>query len=125
MAITLLIAIFYVQAKKASVNSIFLYMAIGFIVLIFLGTEIHRFSSVYYLDAMSLMCSKGIFKKEIKKISFPSISDINLHQNFWQRILGFGTIFVSQYSGSHATPIKNINKPLSFLNKIEHRLERI
>lgn len=119
MIIIILGFIFFIKITGRELNKTALILMIVFIVLILKLTEIHRFSNSYEIGDSSLICSKGILTKNIKRIDYFAISDINVHQGLLQRLLGFGDVIVSLFSFDEATKIKNINNPEELALKIE------
>jgi uncharacterized membrane protein YdbT with pleckstrin-like domain len=116
MALALLLLLVFIRYKNLPISRLGLAIAIVFIVLTVKFTEMHRFNTYSAITTNYLVHSRGIFSRKVKKVAYPSISDINLRQSVWQRILNFGTIQVYQYSKGTLTEIKNINKPLRFLD---------
>lgn len=97
--------------------------AIVFAVLIIKFTEIHRLNTFYRITPTHLLKSVGLFEKDVKRVSYPSISHVNLHQGVLDRFLGIGSLVVYQFSTANATLIKNINKPDDLLEEISQYLE--
>lgn len=119
MVIFIILFILIIKITGKELNSIALVLLIVFIVLVFKLTEIHRLSNFYSIGENSLICSKGIFTKNIKRIDYFGISDINIDQGVFQRLFDYGNVIVSLFSADDATMIKNINNPEELARKIE------
>ena len=119
MVIVLLSIIGYLRYNNLPINILTLILVGLFILFVIKATEIHRFSNSYALNHNSLVHTHGIFSKRIKNADLFAISDIDVKQTFWQRILGFGDVYVSLFSDTSNMVVRNINNPVKFGNLIE------
>ncbi len=55
--------------------------------------------------------------KNVTKIDFLKVSDLEIDQPLLQRLLGYGTVNVRVFS--KYPPVKNINKPQKFLEELQ------
>ncbi len=78
------------------------------------SAEIHRLCNSYEVNKNSLVHTMGLFTRKTRSMDFFAISDIEVKQGVWQRLLGFGDVSVRLYSGESDSPVKNINKPKKF-----------
>ncbi|MGC9309604.1 MAG: PH domain-containing protein [Candidatus Nanoarchaeia archaeon] len=124
MAIILICLIIYIQVNNLELNNTVFIAAILFIVCVLFFTEIHRAVTRYEIRTESLVHIHGIFSRRKRYVAFHSISDIKFKQNFWQRLLRYGSIYVYQFSEDSATQVRNINKPEEFLNILEERINK-
>jgi len=117
--------ILYIKYNGRYLNS---KVFIGVIVLIIIGiksTEFHRLYTYYEITSHYAIISKGIFTRDIKRIFIPTISDIVLKQNVWQRILNYGNVKIHRYTAGAIIDVKNINNPKNFIEVLESRLNRL
>ena len=91
---------------------LFIFFAIKF-------TELHRWSNSYEINKDSFVHNKGILNRKTRSMDFLAISDTELRQNFWQRLLNYGNVSVRLYSGESDNPAKNINNPKKFANCLQ------
>ena len=116
MVLFLLFLIWFIRSRNLNLNPAAYTGAIIFIITALIFSEIHRMTIYYKIGDDYIARSTGIISTTIKSVAFPSISDIDLKQNFWQRLLKYGNVFIYQYGAGNVTRIKNINKPEKFLN---------
>ena len=91
---------------------LFIFSAIKF-------TELHRWRNSYEINKDSFVHNKGILNRKTRSMEFLAISDTELRQNFWQRLLNYGNVSVRLYSGESDNPAKNINNPKKFANCLQ------
>lgn len=85
-------------------------------------TEYHRFRDWWGITDNALIESRGILNKTLRKITFPAISDIDVHIPFYKRLFGFGDINVRLYSDKTNFTIKNINYPDDFADILQNKI---
>ena len=119
MIFVLVSAVVFIKYRGFLINKYVLILVVVFIVLAIKYTEIHRFSRWYEVNSNSLVHKEGILSKKIKNLDLCAISDIDVSQNLWQRLLGYGNISVRLFSEVSHTEIKNINDPAKFGNFLE------
>ncbi len=117
--------IIYIKVMELPLNKFALMGAVLFIVLGILITEICRKRIGYEITPLYLVHLKGIVSRKSKKILLESIVDIDLNQNLWQRLLGYGNIEVHAASGANIIKLKNINKPEKFVDLLEAQVNEI
>ncbi len=101
------------------------YVLIGAGIFVLLGvliTEISRKRVGYEISSLYLVHIKGIVSRKSKKILLESIVDIDLNQNLWQRLWGYGNIEVHAASGANVIKLKNLNKPEKFVDMLEEQV---
>ncbi len=111
---------FYVLVLAGFVFSIFKFLKgeenFGFFVLIpvvvvFLILELIIKRKKIILGDINLTFSEGIFSRSFKKIHYANITDLSVHQNILQRILGFGSLEITTAGTSEAeVKMKNVVK---------------
>jgi hypothetical protein len=82
-------------------------------------TELHRFKDWWAITDSSLVQSTGIFNKNIREIGFSSISDLDLDQLFFKRLLNYGDINVRLFLNETSIKIVGINKPRGFIEELQ------
>ncbi|MCR4327830.1 MAG: PH domain-containing protein [Nanoarchaeota archaeon] len=108
---------FYFKGIELSTN--LWIIAIVLILFLIKFIEIHRIRNWWAITDMALIESKGIVNKNIREIDFTSISDIDLDQWLYKRILGYGTINIRRFMNEASISVKNINNPERFLNIVQ------
>lgn len=87
-------------------------------------TEYHRFKDWWGITDNSIVESRGILNKTIRKVTFPAISDIDINQPFYKRLFNFGDINVRLYSAETSFTIKNINFPDDFADILQDKISK-
>ena len=119
MIIILFLTISYIKTSGKEVDDLAFKTVLIFSIGLLIFTEIHRLINSYEINAHSLVASKGILNRTIKKVDLLSISDVDSKQNIWQRILNFGNVEARLFSKDSTTSIKNINDPIKFADFLE------
>jgi len=124
MIISLASIIGYIFCTGRTLNSTVALAAAFFMALLLKLTEVDRFSHHYELTPVGLEKVEGIFFKKFKRMSYRSISQLHSSQNPWQRLLGYGSVEIAQFSETVRTEIKNINKPDEFVHYVSEMMHR-
>ena len=114
----ILSAIYIIQVFGLFLNPIGLYAAIGFSIIIIIYVEFVRYSNTYFITKNQLQKRHGIISKKIESIFFENISEINLSQNLFQRIIGYGDVIVNSQA-SNQLSFKKIANPKKIRTQIE------
>lgn len=93
------------------VSFVFIFSVVKFI-------EIHRIKDWWAISNNKLVQSLGIFNKDFREIGFSSISDLDIHQPFLKRCLGYGTVNVRLFLNETSIKIPDINKPERFVETL-------
>jgi hypothetical protein len=93
----------------------------------FLGIiESSRLLLRFHIGQSKLVITKGLIKQNKKHVYYHPLGfvpDLNIHQTAFQRVMGFGTIYLKG-GGENTFEIKNINNPHKILDMIEGLIER-
>ena len=114
MIFILIATIAFIKYNGLPLNNLVLILTGLFVLFSIKAVEIHRLCNSYEIDGNSLIHSTGLFNRKTRNMDFFAISDIEIKQNFWQRLLGYGNVGVRLYSGESDSPIKSINNPAKF-----------
>ncbi len=117
--IALSIGVFYYLATGKEITKPMLWGMGIFLILGIKATEIHRLRNLYEIQKDGFVHTKGIINRLSKKRDLLSISDVEVSQNFFQRMLGYGTVYVIQFSKESAVKVGSINKPYEFANVLQ------
>lgn len=119
----MIIAIFglliYIKNKGYEINQIPLIIAIAFAFFVIKFTELHRFKDWWAVTDKSLIQSTGIFNKNVREVDFSSISDLDLDQPFFKRIINYGDVNVRLFLNETSIKIKDINRPMDFIEDLQ------
>ncbi len=88
-------------------------------------TEVHRLRDKYEINPKCLIFTTGYFNKNSKRVDLMAISDIDIEQTLWQRILNYGDVNVRLYSNETKTSIKEINNPSEFAQFLEEKMQQV
>ena len=122
MALILIASIIYIMYTGRSLNSMAFKIVLYFILAIIIVTEIHRFGESYHLTGSSVILNTGYFSILSKRMEFEAISDIQILQGPWQRLLNFGDVQLFKFGPGPV--MKNINRPNAFVNELEDIITR-
>ena len=67
----------------------------------------------------SLVQSLGLFNKNVRQVDFSSISDLDLNQPLFKRILNYGNVNVRLFLNETSISIKDINNPNKFIEDLQ------
>jgi len=109
----------YLYYNGHALNRIALIISAIFIFFTIKLTELHRFKDWWAITSNSFIQSTGIFDKNVREVDFSSISDLDLDQPFFKRILNYGDINVRLFLNETSIKIKNINKPREFIEELQ------
>ncbi len=119
MILVLIAVIIFIKYNDLNLSTPALVLVVLFILLSIKFTELHRWSNSYKITRDSFVHTKGILNRKTRSMDFLAISDIELRQNFWQRLLNYGDVSVRLYSGESDNPAKNISNPKKFADCLE------
>jgi uncharacterized membrane protein YdbT with pleckstrin-like domain len=117
MIIVLIIAVTTLKFKGFPINSLVLWATGIFILGSLKATEIHRLKDLYEINPLSVVHTSGYFKKISKRVDLFAISDLDVTQSLWQRVLGYGDVVVHLFA--EKKPFKNISNPHRFADFLE------
>ena len=83
-------------------------------------TEMHRLRYKYEITENAVIHIKGLLVRTIKKTDIHALSDAELKQNPWQRILGIGNVSANAFS--EITILKNVSKPHQVIKFLEEKM---
>lgn len=120
LAIIVLFLIIYVTfflnyklSKFAWIASIaYIYFTAKFI-------EYERIKDWWGVTETSLVQSLGLFNKNVRQVDFSSISDLDLNQPLFKRILNYGNVNVRLFLNETSISIKDINNPDKFIEELQ------
>ena len=120
MAITLVIFLGYIKFSERPLSDFSVKLVIAFVILVFIVTEIHRLGNLYEINDKSVVHTNGYFSTVSKRVEFGAISDIDILQGPWQRIIKFGHITLFKFS--EGPTLKNINRPKDFVDYLQYKM---
>jgi len=89
------------------------------------STEIHRLNHKYEITSNSLVHTRGIFGRVSRRLDFFAISDFDVSQTLWQRILNYGNVNVRLFSKDSTSCVKNIDRPFEFMKFLEDQIIKV
>ena len=119
MIFVLIAIVFFIKQNGLVLSKPVFILVILFILFSIKFTELHRWSNSYAITKDSFVHIKGILNRKTRSMDFLAISDIELRQNVWQRLINYGDVSVRLYSGESDNPAKNINNPKKFADCLE------
>ena len=105
--------------EKRMIQIIFI---LGIIILIYI--EISRLSHRCKINNSKIVLINGLIMISKNNLFLSSLTDVDTHQNHFQRLLGYGNIHFKSASGTSTLEIKDINHPEQLVNKIESIIEK-
>ncbi len=122
MIFILLLTVAFIKFTGRELNALGFRVVLIFSVLCILMTESHRFQNLYEINDRSLIHIKGILFQSTKRTDLLSVSDAEIKQNPWQRMLNYGTVEAAVFSKESMTVMRNIDRPLEFANFLEKKM---
>lgn len=122
MAIFLIAVIVIIKIKGLDLNKGVMILVALFVFVSIKMTELHRLNHKYTIKSPSLIHTEGILNKNSRRVDLFAISDVDVVQSLWQRILNFGDVGVRLFSAESLTPIKHINQPTKFAETLEREM---
>jgi len=97
-------------------------VGLGIGLILFIIVLVKRYSLEYRLSTQRLFVSRGLIARRIEELELYRVRDIDVIQNFWERILGCGRMMV--YSTDATTPkfeIVGLAQPVKFKDIIRNQ----
>jgi uncharacterized membrane protein YdbT with pleckstrin-like domain len=110
--------------KKNPISKFAWITSIIFIVMGIKLPEYHRLKDWWGATETSLIQNLGIFDKNVREIDFSSISDLDLEQPLFKRILNYGNVNVRLFLNETSISIKNINNPGQFIERLQEIISK-
>jgi hypothetical protein len=95
----------------------------GFVII---SAEISRMMTRYIILPTKIIIQKGWIQQKTKNVYFRPLgfaTDINLEQSRWQRLLGYGTIYLRGSDAENAFELADIDFPEEMMRTIEDLIE--
>jgi uncharacterized membrane protein YdbT with pleckstrin-like domain len=122
MVISLLILIGYLYYSGNPLDPIGLIVSGVFVLLTIKFTEVHRITDWWAITDNSLVQSLGLLNRNVREVGFSSISDFDLDQPFFKRILDYGNVNVRLFINETSIKINDINRPAEFIEELQKRI---
>ena len=104
-------------AYSTSYHWIIFFSAKSFLTL-FLSPFIANYSDEFAITNKRVIIKTGLIARHTLELNLTKIESVNIDQNIWGRILGYGSIQIIGTGGTKETFI-NIKKPLKFRKKFQ------
>ena len=85
---------------------------------LFLAPCIAKYSDEFVITNKRVIIKTGLIARHTLELNLTKIESVNINQNIWGRILGFGSIQLIGTGGTRETFI-NIKNPLEFRKKFQ------
>ena len=125
MAFIAIAILFAIAAKGLEVNGIV--VAIIGIAAIFgiIMPEIKRIKKKCIITHESVIVKNGILNKREHQFQLSTITDVNYHQNLWQRLLRYGTLVIRSFShAGREIYVGNIDNPKMAMSAISKLVDQ-
>ncbi len=119
MIIAIITLLFYLYYTGNNPSLFALIISIIFIKILINYTEIQRWKNWWAITNTSLIQSTGIFNKNVREIDFSSISDLDLDQSFFKRVLNYGNVNVRLFLNETSIKIIDISEPREFIEELQ------
>lgn len=118
---------FFLPAMGFAMHPLTTYTIFGAIVFFIIYIEAFRISHSYKITPSQVVIEHGIIQKKRDSVFLSAISDVNVKQGYFARVLNYGTISIGPTSGSEAIQMLGIKNPRKIaleLEKLIHTYER-
>lgn len=105
-------------------NQLLIYFLLGLAVFSLISAEYSRMILKYTFMPEKMVITEGLVKQRKQNVYYHPLGyvpDINIKQNFMQRMLNYGTISVS--TGSNSFQIKDVDNPDQVVGLLEDLIE--
>ncbi len=121
LAALLVVFLFYLNSIGFPINNFGNYAAFTMIILFVILPEFHRMRNRYIVTASQVIVEEGIISRKRKSVFMDNIADVGVHQNFFQRLLHFGTVTIGSSSGREhmELKLKGVFQPKLVAHEIE------
>ena len=120
----LLLLLLFSSSGDISLPNWLNFLSISMAILILVSIEVVRLNHRAVITNSKVLIIDGLLKQTKKHIWIYAITDIEMHQNYVQRLLGYGNIHLRSASGQQALHLKNINSPEQIMEKLEELIEK-
>ena len=124
IAFGLIFALLFAEFKGFTLNSFVMGSATLLVATGIILPETKRIMTSYKVNGNYLIVVHGLLRKGVKRVDLKTITGIELSQNFWQRMLNYGTIDIHSASGPNSMKIKNIDQPHDFVTLLEEKISK-
>ena len=111
--------LFYLKRRELTIPTPTLIISIVFILLLIKFTEIHRIKDWWAITDSALVQSLGLINKNVREVSFSSISDMDVSKPIFKRLLNYGDVNVRLFLNETSIKINDINKPEQFVEDFQ------
>lgn len=112
---------FFLPAFGFAMHPLTEYTIFAAIAFFIIYIETFRFSNSYKITPSQVVIERGIIQKKRDSVFLSAISDVNVKQGYFARVLNYGTIAIGPTSGSEAIQMLGIKNP----RKIALELEKL
>ncbi len=125
-ALVLLGLLIALKIKGVALKPILLYAGLGIAVFAIAFVEISRLFVRYRITSTKLVILHGVVKQSRKNVYWQPLGfvpDINLKQGRLQRLLDYGTVYITSSGEQNSMEIKDVNNPQYIMEYIEHLID--
>ncbi|MBU1246170.1 MAG: PH domain-containing protein [Nanoarchaeota archaeon] len=119
MILIIIGVLIYFNINGLAIPTFTLVISIGFIILLVKFTEIHRMRHWWAITDSTLIQSVGLLNKNMREVSFSSISDVGINKPLFKRLLNYGDVTVRIFLNETSIKIKNISNPERFVENFQ------
>jgi uncharacterized membrane protein YdbT with pleckstrin-like domain len=114
----------YFYYYKGGVESSVLIVSIVLGIVIIKFIEIDRIRDWWAISDTSFIESRSILNKNVREIDFNTIADIDLEQQWYKRIFGYGTVNIRKILNETSIVVRDINRPEKFINLLHDAIRK-
>jgi hypothetical protein len=119
MILIIIGTIVYLYQTRGIFSKYALWIALFFILILVKSTELHRIKDWWGITNSSIVQSTGLLSKNLREVDFNSISDLDLNQSLFKRILNYGDVNVRLFLNETSFTVKDINSPEDFIKQLQ------
>jgi len=109
----------YFKRNGLIIPTFTLIISIGFVIILIKFTEIHRIKDWWAITDSALIQSLGLLNKNVREVSFSSISDMDISKPFFKRFLNYGDVNIRLFLNETSIKIKDISNPTQFVEDFQ------
>lgn len=118
----MLIIILFLIIFNNFISHLLISISFALIVFSILIIEVHRLREWWAITNSSLIHSFSILNKNVREVGFSSISDLDLDQPLFDRIMHHGTVNVRLFLNETSIKITDIHNPIDFIECLQEKV---
>jgi len=124
LSLILLLMVLVIIVTGMPIFSFAIYLAIALAIFFIFLVEFNRLRNKYEITQSQVIVQEGMVSKRRMSVFMDNISDVNVKQGYFQRLLNYGRVIVGSASGRDYMELEmKVRKPQDLAHKIERLIK--